>query len=146
MEEYLRTMFEPPATQPVKDCIPDVKPTTACKRSLSAPMERLVGELSNGGKSRKNKDTNVGFHPAVQSPTVPKRMLGRSKWYRLSERKFITIRKYAGTAKINIRDYNSSESGRAYSTKRGILLSKEEWEQLKLNISSIDAMLQIFKK
>ena len=84
--------------------------------------------------------------PGGISPTPSKRSLGISKWHRLSERKFITIRKHVGVAKVNIRDYNHSECGRSYSTKRGILLTKAEWEPLKENISSIDDMLEALGK
>lgn len=55
--------------------------------------------------------------------------------------KFVTIRKHGGKPKVNIRDYTSDGHGDVYATKRGIMLSLEEWTLLKEQISTIDTAL-----
>lgn len=74
-----------------------------------------------------------------QQPTPRHR---KSKLIPIGNKKYITIRKYGGKPNINIRDYTSDDCGKLYSTKRGIMLSVEEWIQLKDSCSIVDNFLQ----
>lgn len=70
---------------------------------------------------------------------IPQR---KSKLVPIGQKKYITIRKYCGRPQINIRDYSADSCGKLYSTKRGIMLSPEEWVQLKNSVYSVDMFLK----
>ena len=65
-----------------------------------------------------------------------------SKLIKISDRKYINIRSYGGEPRVNIRQYIHDSHGRPYSTKRGILLTPTEWQQLKKNLKDIDTCLK----
>ena len=58
------------------------------------------------------------------------------------DRKYVSIRSYGGEPRVNIRQYIHDSHGRPYSTKRGILLTPTEWQQLKKNFKDIDNCLR----
>lgn len=57
----------------------------------------------------------------------------------IGDKKLVCIRYINKVPHINIRAYNRDEHGRMFSTKRGIMLTLEEWNRLKNQIASIDA-------
>ena len=65
-----------------------------------------------------------------------------SKLIKISDRKYISIRSYGGEPRVNIRQYIHDTHRRPYSTKRGILLTPNEWQQLKKNFKDIDTCLK----
>ena len=64
-----------------------------------------------------------------------------SKLIKIGNRKFVSIRSHGGEPRVNIRQYIHDSHGKPYSTKRGILLTETEWQQLKKNIKDIDTSL-----
>lgn len=72
----------------------------------------------------------------------PEKRARGSKTIPIGLTKNITIRKFSGQPQINIRGYTRDSSGRQYSTKRGILLTPEEWRNLKESFSSVDEYLR----
>ena len=64
-----------------------------------------------------------------------------SKLLSLGGKKYVTIRKRFKTACVNIRTYSSDDCDFLSSTKRGIMLSASEWNNLKDCITEIDKRL-----
>ena len=60
----------------------------------------------------------------------------------LGNRTFASIRTYRKDPRVNIRDYASDDHGDHHALKRGILLTTEQWEVLKLNMEAIDEGLK----
>ena len=60
---------------------------------------------------------------------------------KLGNSKYVTIRKYNGRPKVNIRTYSRDCYGKLLSTKRGLLLTTDEWSTLKESLSTIDQRL-----
>lgn len=56
----------------------------------------------------------------------------------IGDKKLVSVRYINRTPHINIRAYNKDKHGRMFSTKRGIMLSIEEWKQLKNQFADID--------
>jgi len=79
-------------------------------------------------------------HKQEQLKEIPARLV--SKLVPIGNGKFITIRKHNGEMKINIRDYVRDSCEKLYSTKRGIMLNVQEWNNLKDQISLVDEILQ----
>ena len=59
--------------------------------------------------------------------------------------KFVKVCKYRGNTYVNIRDYIKGDTGRFYSTKRGVLLTPSEWKILKKSVKDIDKELKNVK-
>ena len=76
----------------------------------------------------------------VSSSTFPP--VRESKHIKIGDRKYVSIRSYGGEPRVNIRQYIHDSYGRPYSTKRGILLTPTEWQQLKTNFKDIDTCLK----
>ena len=85
------------------------------------------------------KPSTLEKHEVLSSSFPPVR---ESKLIKISERKFVSIRSYGGEPRVNIRQYIHDSHGRPYSTKRGILLTPTEWQQLKNNLKDIDTCLK----
>ena len=85
------------------------------------------------------KPSTLEQHEVSSSSFPPVR---ESKLIKISERKFVSIRSYGGEPRVNIRQYIHDSHGRPYSTKRGILLTPTEWQQLKNNLKDIDTCLK----
>lgn len=66
----------------------------------------------------------------------------RNRLFSIGEATFMAVRNLNKQPCVNIRNYNRDEHGRLCSTKRGILLSSEEWKALKEQIAVIDDQLQ----
>ena len=66
----------------------------------------------------------------------------RNRLFPIGESTFMAVRNLYKQPRVNIRNYNRDEHGRLCSTKRGILLSSEEWKALKEHIAVIDDQLQ----
>lgn len=78
--------------------------------------------------------------------TKPKRRMNRHhaqepRKIKLGKSKYVTIRKYNGRPKVNIRTYSRDCYGKLLSTKRGLLLTTNEWRTLKESVSIIDQRL-----
>ena len=56
----------------------------------------------------------------------------------IGDKKLVSIRYINKIPHINIRAYNRDNHGRMFSTKRGIMLNREEWNSLKKQINDID--------
>ena len=59
----------------------------------------------------------------------------------IGDKKLVGIRFISKQPHINIRAYTRDEHGRLFSTKRGIMLSLTEWNQLKKQLSTIDNVM-----
>ena len=66
----------------------------------------------------------------------------RNRLFPIGESTFMAVRNLNKQPCVNIRNYNRDELGRLCSTKRGILLSSEEWKTLKEQIAVIDDQLR----
>lgn len=56
--------------------------------------------------------------------------------------KGVTICRYKQKLYVNIRNYSADKDGRLKSTKRGILLTLDEWKKLKKNMKQVDQDLK----
>jgi hypothetical protein len=56
----------------------------------------------------------------------------------IGDRKLVGVRYINKQPHVNIRAYSRDEHGRMFSTKRGIMLSLTEWNQLKKQFAAID--------
>ena len=74
-----------------------------------------------------------------QHETIPP--VRESNLIKIGNRKFVSIRSHGGEPRVNIRQYIHDSHGKPYSTKRGILLTVTEWQQLKKNVKEIDLSL-----
>ena len=74
-----------------------------------------------------------------QHETIPP--VRESTLIKIGNRKFVSIRRHGGEPRVNIRQYIHDSHGKPYSTKRGILLTATEWQQLKQNVKDIDTSL-----
>ena len=113
------------------------------KHSNKAASENLDSTVKAPG-SVSAKPSATESQPIEQHKTVlPMR---ESKLIKISNRKFVSIRKHDGEPRVNIRQYIHDSHGKPYSTKRGILLTATEWQQLKENTKDIDTSLYKCKK
>ena len=85
------------------------------------------------------KPSTLEQHEVLSSAFPPVR---ESKLIKIGDRKFISIRSFGGEPRVNIRQYIHDSHGRPYSTKRGILLTPTEWQQLKNYSKDIDTYLK----
>ena len=85
------------------------------------------------------KPSTLEQHEVLSSAFPPVR---ESKLIKIGDRKFISIRSFGGEPRVNIRQYIHDTHRRPYSTKRGILLTPTEWQQLKKNFKDIDTCLK----
>ena len=76
----------------------------------------------------------------VKRPSVMKHR--RNRLFSIGENMYMNIRRLNKKPCVNIRNYNRDEHGRLCATKRDLLLSSNEWEQLKNVIAVIDGELQ----
>lgn len=113
------------------------------KLLLMGLKKYLTVKKKNKGKA----DKTLNRVQSVEQPMTPKPN-GVSSEHRTSRlvpigmKKYITIRRYCGQPQINIRDYSRDSCGKMYSTKRGIMLTPEEWTQLKESFKAVDTFLQ----
>ena len=77
-----------------------------------------------------------------ESTCVPRKRQQTLKTVAIGLNKNITIRKFGGKSQINIRRYTGDGCGKQYSTKRGIMLTPEEWQKLKDSLASVDQFLE----
>ena len=88
---------------------------------------------------------NVTAKPsAMEQHEVPPSILlpvRESKLKKISEKKFVSIRKYRGEPRVNIRKYIRDSQGKPYATKCGIMLTATEWKQLEKSFKDINASL-----
>ena len=94
-----------------------------------------------------NKDkSDKKAKSAIPQPLPKKRtstqQYRRNRLFSIGKSTFMTVRNLDKQPRVNIRNYNRDEHGRLCSTKRGILLSPEEWSSLKQQIATIDDQLQ----
>lgn len=87
--------------------------------------------------------SSIGQHAQPVPPMPPVR---ESKMLPLGNRKFITIRKYNGQPMVNLRLYIRDSYGKPYATKRGILLSQDEFHQLRKHAKDIARKLNTCKQ
>jgi len=99
-----------------------------------------VSTAVNLVNSKQAADPELEQQKREQLKENPTRLV--SKLVPIGNGKFITIRKHRGDMKINIRDYVRDSCEKLYSTKRGIMLNVQEWNNLKESISLVDEILQ----
>ena len=87
--------------------------------------------------------SSIGQH-AQPSPLLPP--VRESNMFPLGNRKFITIRKYNGQPMVNLRLYIHDSYGKPYATKRGILLTQDEFCQLRKHSKDIAKQLSARKQ
>ena len=108
------------------------------KHNNEAASESVDSTVKTPGSVSAEPPTTES-QPMQQHETVlPMR---ESKLIKISNRKFVSIRKHDGEPRVNIRQYIHDSHGKPYSTKRGILLTATEWQQLKENVKDIDTSL-----
>ena len=129
----------------------DIETKSAPVRHSNVFEESFSKELSAVDKPRKRKKSPIRQRP-TPVPAQPIRtqhdkavFKPASKLIRIGKHKFITIRKYCGEPRINIRDYTYDGCGKLYSTKRGIMLTPAEWQQLKEQCDTVDKFLKQHK-
>ena len=109
----------------------------APKTTEAASMEAESSVKSPGSVT--TEPSMIKQHEVSSSAIPPVR---ESKLIKISDRKYVSIRSYGGEPRVNIRQYIHDSYGRPYSTKRGILLTPPEWQQLKKNFKEIDTCLK----
>ena len=87
--------------------------------------------------------SSIGQHAQPPPPLPPVR---ESNMFPLGNRKFITIRKYNGQPMVNLRLYIHDSHGKPYATKRGILLTYDEFCQLMKHSKDIAKQLSARKQ
>ena len=58
----------------------------------------------------------------------------------IGDKKLVSFRYKNGIPYVNIRSYKRDKHGRMFATKRGIMLSLEEWKSLKEDTNEIDML------
>ena len=109
-------------------------------------LKRHIKNKHNNEAASESKDSTVKVSGSVttapsttQQETIPP--VRESKLIKIGNRKFVSIRRHGGEPRVNIRQYIHDSYGKPYSTKRGILLTATEWQQLKQNVKDIDTSL-----
>ena len=69
---------------------------------------------------------------------LEKKQKARSIVVSIGDKKLVSIRYINNVPHINIRAYNRDSHGRMFSTKRGIMLSRDEWDSLKKQMNDIN--------
>ena len=82
-------------------------------------------------KQKQKKVTCSKRKPAKKPKT-------RSIVVSIGDKKLVSIRYVNNIPHINIRAYNRDSHERMFSTKRGIMLSRDEWNSLKKQMNDID--------
>ena len=59
--------------------------------------------------------------------------------------KYLCINEWQGATQIHIQNYFKSDSGQLIPTKKGIALTIEEWQELKMYISEIDVQIALLE-
>ena len=106
-------------------------------KAVEASMETEPSVKSPGSVSI--EPSTIEQHEVSSSAFPPVR---ESKLIKIGGRKYVSIRSYGGEPRVNIRQYIHDSHDRPYSTKRGILLTPTEWQQLKKNFKDIDTCLK----
>ena len=124
--------------------------TYALSSSLKRHIKHAHQDLVNRSKEPEMIDSSVKAPESVEpstmeqhevpSPAIPP--VRESKLIKIGDRKFVSIRKYCGKPRVNIRQYIRDSHGKPYATQRGILLTSSEWGQLKTQIKDIDSSLK----
>ena len=110
------------------------------------PAQKTVEEASMETEPSVKSPGSVTTEPStmeqheVSSSAFPP--VRESKLIKIGDRKYVSIRSYGGEPRVNIRQYIHDSHGRPYSTKRGILLTPTEWQQLEKNFKDIDTCLK----
>ena len=100
-----------------------VRPNVVCEVKRRTSQQRIKDPIS---QQKSTKD---------QSP------LAMPKIFPIGNGKHVKVCLYRRKLYVNIRDYTVNVKGQLYATKRGILLSPEEWEQFKSIINDVDQEL-----
>lgn len=108
------------------------------KQAYADPAPK-VERIDSSPRSFTTKPFTMEQHE-VRSPASPP--VRESKLKKLSEKKFVSIRKYRGEPRVNIRKYIRDSQGKPYATKCGIMLTYPEWEQLEKSFKDIDSSLR----
>ena len=87
-------------------------------------------------EKQKNKKNNAAKRN--QASNIPKIKKRRNKVVAIGDQKLVRVRFINKKPHINIRAYSRDEHGRMFSTKRGIMLTLEEWNRLKSQMTDID--------
>ncbi|OIR57561.1 MAG: transcription coactivator PC4 [Amphiamblys sp. WSBS2006] len=64
------------------------------------------------------------------------------EYYELSEKKRVSVSKWGNRVKVNIREYWVKSENEMLPTKKGVMLSLEEWETLKEILADIDGEIK----
>lgn len=62
--------------------------------------------------------------------------------FQLSKNRFLTVAPFKGKVRIDVREFYLNDEGQRRPGKKGISLSKEEWEKLKDQIPEIDEKIK----
>ena len=101
---------------------------------VTVPVTDRVAPATPPSSPRKRPSEAV--YPQCLIKTKPAKRIS------LGNRTFASIRTYRKDPRVNIRDYASDDHGDHHALKRGILLTTEQWEVLKLNMEAIDEGLK----
>ncbi|KAI9598315.1 transcriptional Coactivator p15-domain-containing protein [Syncephalis fuscata] len=124
------------------------------KRALSDEYieEPEEGESTDSSSTTKNteKKQKANDGSAVESTSksttssVTKNSEGDA-YFRLGAKKRLTIRKWKTMVLIDFREYFTDAAGEERPTKKGLSLTKEQWEILKSSMSTIDQVIDELK-
>lgn len=85
-----------------------------------------------------NANVETKIHSAVNKQIIKEIPAVFPNLIPIGSGKYVKVCSYRNKPYINIRDYTTTAEGRLNSTRRGILLSPEEWKQLKKCTKEVD--------
>ena len=59
--------------------------------------------------------------------------------------KYLCVNEWQGATRIHIRNYFKNDNNQLIPTKKGIALTVEEWQELKMYISEIDVQIALLE-
>lgn len=121
-----------------------------CSKTYAWPysLKRHIKQNHIDLESEKNDSSAEASGSVVTKPSTTREApppasppVRESKLKKISEKKFVSIRKYRGEPRVNIRQYIRDSQGKPYATKCGITLTATEWKQLEKSFKDIDTSL-----
>jgi hypothetical protein len=115
---------------------------------LQSEHGELQSELQSGhGEHGKVPSKHGKASSKVQRGTMHKSMSEGNltelpMMININEHKYIKLMKHRDNVIMNIREYIPSGNGRLYPTKKGILLSIQDWQGLKKGVKNVDKFLK----
>ena len=103
-------------------------------------VEKKTAESAPAKEAKKSAAKQDSDNENNTSTTGP----DGTQMYSLAKMRYISVSEFKGKAFVNIREYYEA-SGKTLPGKKGISLSLDQWENLKKNMSKIDADIKKIK-